>query len=126
VADAVRRLAARRAQCIFWIGLHDASLIGEEIGRKWFSRLFESLNPFAFVSRALQVNAVMLYRYSSVLRRAWSLRKGAPLDDLHFHYFTRVNVRDALAWFGAIRQVMEVPGSASMFATVEVTDAGRV
>jgi SAM-dependent methyltransferase len=123
VARAVRRLAARGARCVFWIGLHDPALVAGEIGRKWFSRLYQSMNPAAFLGRALIVNAVMLYRYPSMLARWRALRRGAPLDELHFHFFTRDNVRDALARFGEIRDLADVPGTSSIFATVDVTAA---
>jgi SAM-dependent methyltransferase len=120
-AGSVRALAAPRAVAIFWIGLHDPRIVAEELGRKWFGRLYASLNPLVFLLRAAQVGAVMLRRYPDMIRRAWKLRRGVPLDKLHFRYFTLSDVFDHLGRFGKLRDFTLVPGTNSAFATVEVS-----
>jgi len=119
-ADAVSKLAAPGSLGIFWVGLHDPALVAEELGRKWFGRLYSSLNPVSFLLRAALVIAVMLRRYPDMIRRAWRLRRGIPLDNLHFAYFTRANIRSHLERFGEVRDLTHVVGTNSAFATVEI------
>jgi SAM-dependent methyltransferase len=122
-AAAVRELSAERALAVFWLGLHDPALVAEEMGRKWFGRLYSSLNPLAFLWRAALVVALMLRRYPDLVRRARNLERGVPLDSLHFAYFTRASVRLHLERFGAVRDFMLVPGTNSAFAAVEIRGA---
>ncbi len=119
-AGAVRKLSTERALGVFWVGLHDPEIVAEELGRKWFGRLYASLNPLLFLLRAALVIAVMARRYPDMVRRRWQLRRGAPLDKLHFAYFTRSNVRFYLQHFGEVLDFSHVPGTNSAFATVEI------
>jgi len=119
-AAAVRALATERALGVFWLGLHDPDLVAEQMGRKWFGRLYSSLNPFAVLWRAALVVALMARRYPDMVRRAQQLKRGTPLDDLHFAYFTRANAHLHLARFGTVRDFALVPGMNSAFATVEI------
>jgi SAM-dependent methyltransferase len=119
-AAAVRKLAAPRALAVFWVGLHDPQLVAEELGSKWLGRLYSSLNPLLFLYRVALVVAVMVRRYPDMVRRAWRLRGGLPLDNLHFSYFTRSNVHHHLRHFGEVRDFTHVPGTNSAFATVEI------
>jgi SAM-dependent methyltransferase len=119
-ANAVRRLSAPRALGLFWFGLHDPSVVAEELGRKWFGRLYSSLNPLAVLVRAALVVAVMARRYPDMIQRAWRLRRGLPMDKFHFSYFTRSNVRSHLEHFGEVRDLTHVTGTNSSFATVDI------
>jgi hypothetical protein len=119
-ADAVRKLSAPRALGIFWFGLHDPAVVAEELGRKWFGRLYSSLNPLAFLARAAIVVAVMARRYPDMVQRARQLRRGVPLDRFHFSYFTRSNVRSHLEHFGEVRDLTHIAGTNSSFATVDI------
>jgi SAM-dependent methyltransferase len=125
-AAAVQELAADRAVGVFWIGLHDADLVGGALGQKWFARLFSSLNPVLFFARAVAVAGVIARRYPDLVRRAWRLKTGVPLDNLHITYFTRSNVRSHLERFGELRDLTHIPGTNSVFATVAIRPkAGR-
>jgi SAM-dependent methyltransferase len=119
-AAAVRKLAAERALGVFWLGLHDPALVAEEMGRKWFGRLYSSLGPLTFLWRAALIVALMVRRYPDMVRRARNLERGVPLDNLHFAYFTRASVRPHLERFGEVRDFTLVPGTNSAFATVEI------
>jgi SAM-dependent methyltransferase len=119
-AEAVRKLSAPRALGIFWFGLHDPSVVAEELGRKWFGRLYSSLNPLVFLVRAALVVAVMARRYPDMVRRARQLRHGIPLDRFHFSYFTRSNMLPHLEHFGEVRDLTHITGTNSSFAAVEI------
>lgn len=119
-AAAVRKLSEERALGVFWLGLHDPAIVAEEIGRRWFGRLYSSLAPLTFLWRAALIVALMLRRYPDMVRRARNLERGAPLDNLHFAYFTRSSVRSHLERFGEVRDLTHIPGTNSVFATVEI------
>lgn len=124
VARAVRGLAAENAVCIFWVGLHDPILVGEQIGARAYRRLFSSLAPLGFVWRYARTMASMAVNYLRLLRRRSRSRRNLPLDDLHFHYFTEESLARTLLRFGPCIDRLIVPGTSSVFATVRVDTAG--
>lgn len=124
VASAVRRLASDNALCIFWVGLHDAVLVGEQSGARAYQRLFCSLSPAAFGWRYLRNVVGMTVTYFRLLRRHRRLRDGCALDNRHFHYFTRSSLEHGLRAFGTQIDSLVIPGTASVFTTVRV-DASR-
>ena len=118
VARAVRQLAAEHALALFWIGLHDVAIVAEQIGGAVFQRLFASLAPAGFCARYARAALQELKAYLSLRKRQAKLDAGKALDDLHFHYFTQANVGAVLRLFGELQDVLRVPGTNSMFATV--------
>jgi SAM-dependent methyltransferase len=119
----VRRLASKDAVAIFWVGLHDPQYVAELMGSDLFGRYFHDGRTGTLASGAAQLMAripVMAGRLASRQRR---LSAKAPLDDLHFHYFTAATLPAALAHFGTVLDLTRLPGSNSVFATVALSPA---
>ena len=120
----VRKLASSGAIAIFWVGLHDSQYVAELMGSDLFGRYFQSGSSGRLLSGTLQLLCripVMAWRLAVRQRR---LASKAPLDELHFHYFTAETLPEALAQFGTVTDVTRLPGSNSVFATVAVSPAG--
>jgi len=120
VAAVVRRLAAEDSLCIFWVGLHDAALVGEQIGARAYRRLFTSLSPIPFAWQYLRTLCGILLNYARLWRRRSKLLRGRPLDGLHFHYFTNATLKHCLKSFGTVVDTLHVPGGSSVFVTVRL------
>jgi hypothetical protein len=114
----VSSLASDNAVLIFWVGLHDPSLVAEQVGAHIFRRLYASLHPVLFLLRYLEAGFKIPINYLRLLMRRARLIAGKPLDDLHFHYFTERNLLPCLKMFGEIEQYLCVPGTNSVFVSV--------
>ncbi|MCC6532435.1 MAG: hypothetical protein IT531_07800 [Burkholderiales bacterium] len=125
VAHAVRTLAAGDAVCVFWVGLHDAALVGQQSGARAYRRLFSSLRLRAFVFHYFRNLIGMPVNYARLLHRRRNMRHGRPLDRLHFHYFTEASLDQSLAQFGTRIDTINIPGTASIFTTVRMATGAR-
>lgn len=116
-ATAVRTLARPGARAVFWVGLHDTSLVASTVGAAVFRRAVGA-RP-SFVSYAMLAGYALLRAPRTLWRLAQRERRlatGQPLDDLHFSYFTRATLPAALGKFGVVEEVLAIPGSTSVFA----------
>lgn len=118
VANIVSSLAREDAISIFWVGLHDPSLVAEQIGAHSFRKLYASLHPLLFFWRYLQAGLKIPIEYLRLRARRTRLIAGKPLDNLHFHYFTERNLLPNLRHFGNIEHFLHVPGTNSVFVSV--------
>ncbi len=120
-AQAVAKLAhPEGAMAVLWIGLHDRDLLVAQTGARLASTWLGG-RAFGGMLRALAWPLRGYWRTRRWLdRRDRDLSAGRPLDNLHFHYFTRATLAAALAHFGKLEEVVEVPGTNSCFAAVRV------
>lgn len=118
VAQIVSDLASKHALCIFWIGLHDQTMVAEQVGAHIFRKLFASLHPLRFLWHYIEAVLKIPLRYLWLLKRRAQLLAGKSLDDMHFHYFTERNLHPILASFGKIERYLHVPGTNSVFICV--------
>lgn len=125
VAEAVSRLSAESAVVIAWVGVHDANIVAEQAGALRFRRLFDSLRPLSVCYHAIRLAASVPRTYASLMKRATQLRRGKPLDNLHFHYFTLVGLQESMKLFGKPRDIMQIPGTNSVFVTVDLYGVPR-
>lgn len=119
-AKTVRGLARPSALAIFWVGLHDRTLMAEQAGVHVFRKLYASLNPLRFLLRYAEAAAKLPVKYLWLRRRQRNLRSGVPLDQLHFHYFTEEGLRETLPLFGQVERYIHVPGTNSVFVCVRM------
>lgn len=119
-AKALLSLAHPGALAIFWVGLHDHTLIAEKEGARMFQRLYGSLHPLRFIPRLLETIVKIPLKYLKLLRRGRDMRSGVPLDKLHFHYFTRKSLAETLLLFGKVERYLQVPGTNSVFVCVRM------
>ena len=124
VAETIRAVSSDNGIAVFWIGLHDAHIVAAEVGSNVFARLFGRMSFVRFGLRYVLLQLQALRLYYLLWRRQKKLDAGAPLDDLHFQYFTESNVDGALRSFGTVRDLLRIPGTNGLFATVSV-DCGR-
>lgn len=121
VAAAISLLSTENAVCIAWVGVHDANVVAEQTGALRFRRLFDSLKPLSFFNQAMRLAASLPRTYVALAKRAARLRRGEPLDNLHFHYFTRDGLLESMKLFGRPRDMMQIPGTNSVFVTVDLS-----
>lgn len=127
VAMAVRQLAATGAKAIFWIGLHDPDIVAQSIGSSLFARLFAKQNIFVILAKWLAYSAIYLPRLIlSMAKRKKMLQTKQPLDEHHFHYFVRQKIASALSKFGELDEIIEVPGTNSIFVVVGIQDTNEL
>lgn len=121
-ARMTRALAAPGARAVFWIGLHDPSMVAREIGATLLEQFFTPLSWMSSWFKALRWQILSFPRLMLALRqRERSLRLGERLDELHFHYFTAESARTTLASrFGDIVEELAVPGSNTVFYCVSI------
>lgn len=121
VAQAVKRLAAPGAVVIFWVGLHDANLVGREEGAEASQRIFEAGGLWASLGRFLRFALWKFPRIAYVLvKQKEKLERGENLDDLHFWYFRERDLPGLLARFGEVTDMTLVPGTNSAFCLCRV------
>jgi len=126
VARAVKKIAAPGAVVIFWIGLHDTSLVASEEGANALRRTFNGARPLVVMWRLLRFAFWNFPRiFYALERRRVKLKRGENLDNLHFWYFTEKDLPSVLARFGEITDISMVPGSNSVFATCRVPADGQ-
>lgn len=118
--QSVKKLANSNAIAIFWVGMHDQTLVAEKIGASIISKLYSSLNPNRFIPRFLEVNIKLIANYFRLINRRRNMKLNKPLDKLHFHYFTINSIRETLSKFGEIVSYIQVPGTNSMFFCVRI------
>lgn len=119
-AQTVRSLARPGALAIFWVGLHDQTLVAEQVGAKIFHKMFGSLHPQRFIPRFLETLVKILVSYFWLLRRRCDMRSGVPLDKLHFHYFTQETLSKTLLMFGTVERYIHILGTNSVFVCVRM------
>jgi hypothetical protein len=119
-AQTVRSLASPGALAIFWVGLHDQTLVGEHLGAQIMHKLYRSLHPLRFIPRLLETLVKLLANYLRLLRRRRDMYSGVPLDKLHFHYFTQKRLAETLPLFGTMERYVHVPGTNSVFVCVQM------
>jgi SAM-dependent methyltransferase len=123
VARAVRSLASPGALCVFWNGFHDAHYVAEMAAAQLFARTRDRPTFGRILLALCKLGAVLPLMAARLTARERRLRRGEPLDDIHFHYFTSDNIRPILGQFGELTDLTHVPGSNSAFATVVVDSA---
>lgn len=119
-ARTVHSLASPGALAIFWVGLHDQSLVAEHVGAQIFQKLYASLHPLRFLARYITTIMKIPAKYLWLLRRQRDMQSGVPLDKLHFHYFTEKSLRETLPLFGQVERYIHVPGTNSVFVCVRM------
>ncbi|MCA8924685.1 MAG: methyltransferase domain-containing protein [Planctomycetes bacterium] len=101
----------------FWVGLHDPALVARQALAEWISGLDvldlpQTLSTLARYPRRIS----RLYR---VMReRRAKLAAGAPLDELHFHYFTEETLDRYLRELGEVVDRFAVPLTNSVFYAI--------
>lgn len=121
VAKVIKKMAAPGATVVFWIGLHDASLVASDEGAHAFWRIFEDENLLLAVMRFVRFALWNFPRiFYALARRSVKLRRGENLDDLHFWYFREYDLPDLLGRFGEVSNISMIPGTNSVFATCRV------
>lgn len=124
VASSVKKLASPGAVVIFWIGLHDVTLVAGEEGARTFQSMFNGAGLLSVAWRFLRFAFWNFPRMAYVLRRRGNkLKKGENLDDLHFWYFTEKDLPGLLSRFGEITDISMLPGNNSVFCTCRVPSA---
>jgi SAM-dependent methyltransferase len=120
-ASSVRAVAKRGALAVFWVGVHDVSIVSAAAGAHLFERVFSSRST---LRQAAQFYGWALLRFPryvrGMARRAEALRTGQPLDNLHFHYFQAGDLDAAIRAFGDIEDKLLVPNSNSCFVTCRI------
>jgi SAM-dependent methyltransferase len=122
VCKSIFPVAKKGARLIFWVGLHDPGIVSQSIGTKLFRNLYGSINPIRFSMLLLKTNILLLFNYLQMLKRRIFLSKNLKLDNLHFHYFTEGSIVSVLSRFGAVKRVISIPGTNSIFATVTIQE----
>lgn len=120
VAGEIKEISHPNALAIIWIGLHDRSIVGEQVGAKLFPSLYSDLNVFSFLGNYIKMNIRMIEHYLQLRKREKRLANGTPLDQLHFHYFTEDSIKKYLDLFGETIDSLKVIGTNSMFYTVRL------
>lgn len=120
VASALKKIAKPNAILIIWTGLHDPSLVAEQIGSSIYRRLYASLNPIIFVYRAIKALISIPFNYLRLLQRRIQLKINKPLDNLHFHYFTERSIHSEMKAFGEVESYLQIPGTNSAFMVVRL------
>lgn len=119
-AKTVRSLASPGALAIFWVGLHDQTMVAEHVGAQIFQKLYGSLHPLRFIPRFLETLIKIPVKYFWLLQRRRDMRSGVPLDKLHFHYFTQKSLAETLPLFGTVERQIHVLGTNSVFVCVRM------
>ncbi|MEN6624111.1 MAG: methyltransferase domain-containing protein [Smithella sp.] len=114
---ALKKICKPGAKIVFWIGLHDPKIVGKTIATGFFEDVLTPLSFFRCYTKMLRCSFFTFPKlFFSLKKRELNLNKGLPLDELHFHYFTRMTARAALnGHFGKIIEELEVPGTNSIF-----------
>ncbi len=123
VSATIQKIASPQARMVVWIGLHDASIVSEQIAAVSYPELFKSHQLIPFLWKMLRFNLQSLIHFKTFRRRNQKLRQGQALDNFHFHYFTEQNILPALAHFGKLVDSFRLPGTNSRFYTIQLASA---
>jgi hypothetical protein len=118
VSNVVKHLSRKNAYILFFIGLHDVSLVAPSIGASIYSRIFSRLDFGHFAHQWLKNTILIPYHYYLMKKRNLMLNRNYALDEHHFHYFTDKNIREIIRHFGEVVNIMYIPHTNAMFIAV--------
>ena len=119
-AKSIKKLAKKNALIIFWIGLHDKNIITQETGSLLFNFIFKrkllfSL-PLYFAYGIFRLPKLVF----NIFKREYQLKRGLPLDNIHYWYFQEKSIKKYLSLFGNIEDYTRIPGSNHIFVTCSI------
>jgi SAM-dependent methyltransferase len=116
----VRRVLRASGTAYAWVGLYEPHVMAKALTYHDF--LFSR----GLVKHAAKVAFFPLYHARFLAKmavRAYRLRRGIPLDEKHFRYYTRTRLGEELRSHGlALRRELLVPGSSSIFVECAIHD----
>lgn len=118
VARAVGKLLRKGSLALFFVGLHDVRHVAPGIGASAYERMFSRLGIGHFLVQWVKATLSAPYVWYLMMRRDAALRRKAPLDGFHFHYFTEGDIREAVGSFGELIDVTHVPCTNAFFFAV--------
>ncbi|TLS69041.1 class I SAM-dependent methyltransferase [Mariprofundus erugo] len=117
--DAVKTVLADGGYMVFWLGLHDSSLVAETAGSQVLKKIFSCQG---LLRRSLHLLKWLVTGLPALLLRCAarerSLRKRMPLDPFHFHYFLDDDIDRLLSGHGEIVERLRIPGTNSLFVVI--------
>lgn len=119
VNQEIHRVLKPNGIAIFWVGVHDPSIVAEQSICDSFVR-----PPILSISKVLQRIAkfplLMIRTHVAMKRRNNKLSSRIPLDDLHFHYFTESSLKDFMETVGTVVECHHVKNTNSFFYAVRI------
>jgi ubiquinone/menaquinone biosynthesis C-methylase UbiE len=117
----IRRVLRKGGRVYLWVGLRDPDLL---FGAHNLYGTFFHGSLIKRAARVLLSQAVLAKFAVAVALTQLRMQRGVPLDDFHFHYYTRASLREELTNGGlAIARQIVVPGSLSIFIDCTVSDS---
>lgn len=120
IAAKLQKLKTDNAVALFAVGLHDADLVARMEGAEQYARLTKSFDQVTMIVSYLKMIVGFPFQMRALNRRVWKLKHAVPLDQFHFHYFTKSSLKQALEHFGAIEEMLYVPNTNVVFAAVRL------
>lgn len=114
----IKDLADEDGYAIFLVGIHDTRDFIKYRISLLIDSLFEMKNKI--ILPLFLVIGVLKIIFRSLLRQ-YKISNNLPLDNLHFHYFTRNKIRLSLQSLGTIENYFNVPNSNSVLFKVKIS-----
>ena len=120
VKDEIRKVLKPNGIVFFWIGLHDCDLVARQSIYKFFEH-FKILNFKDLIIKMIKTPLYLFLLYKAMRKRSYKLNNKIPLDDLHFHYFTRSSIDKYIKSLGgSVVDTKIVPFSNSIMYAVAI------
>ena len=102
--------------------MHDSSIVSRSFGSSTFHTVFrDGKGALIYLWRLIKIVTRNFYKLSKYFsKREKKLKAGLPLDKLHFHYFTYDKFIKELNDLGEIDESLLIPGTNSIFISLNV------
>lgn len=108
VRNEIKKVIKKGGLAFFLVGLHDPEIVARYSMAYSFDK-FDIFNKFKLFKHTIKLPFKLLKLYFLMLKRKILLRKSIPLDNLHYHYFTKEKLEAYMKSIGEIMDVRYIP-----------------
>lgn len=108
VRNEIQKVLKPQGLVFFWVGLHDGNIVARQSLAHSFKN-FNILNKLEVIKTIIKIPLQILRTYLSILKREDKLKQNIPLDNLHFHYFTKSSLDDYMNSLGELIDKKHIP-----------------
>jgi len=119
VNQEIHRMLKPNGVAIFWVGVHDPSIVSEKLFSDSF-RMFSILSISKVLRRAISFPVSIIRMHFMMKRRNSKLLSRMSLDSLHFHYFTESSLKAFMETVGTVIDCQHVRTTNSFFYAVRI------
>lgn len=118
VKQEIKKVITPNCIVFFWIGVHNTETVAKYRLSYVLFENFKIYNLVHLITKPLLTPFLILYYFIKSLLKKYKMYKKIPLDNLHFHYFTKKSAEDYLKEIGEIIDVKPVRLTNSIFYAV--------